>query len=493
VVLSKNSNLNYWSRVLLRAISVGFGFTFITYFPFNNFIYDTATFVKPHIVNNNREPNVVVIEIDDSTLQTLNQYPLSRHYYITALKNINNASLVIIDILFTGFSPYDSSLSELAQKKGNLVLATTIFDECLPSFYEHAAAIGHAFVPYDANKNTRKFPQSNSLYWSSTYLYQLMGFGSITDGYDYLVWPRKKDFIVINFRELLINPIDVEGKIVLIGYTSTATDDTVRIPLRGVISGVYVHASYIYNSINNTGLYGLELPLPLYILLAFVSLFIPKKYSLSIYTLGAFLLVLLTSYYLQVELVIISCLFHLIIKTIVNIVLKSKFLEDIAFKDGLTNILNRRALDLKAKEAWEIYPYISVLMMDIDFFKKYNDKYGHPQGDVTLKSVAQAIKTSVREKDIVARYGGEEFTIIIFSLNKPSRERMEDICKSVNVTITDLNIKHEDSPHSKITLSVGAITVESNKVPYEKALDLADRELYKSKHGGRNTYHYSEI
>lgn len=128
-------------------------------------------------------------------------------------------------------------------------------------------------------------------------------------------------------------------------------------------------------------------------------------------------------------------------------------------------------------------------MLDVDYFKKYNDNYGHQEGDKALQKVAAIIKECCRSTDFVARYGGEEFTIIMVQTDK---------CRAINVIeriqskIYDLNIKHGYSEVSdRITISFGISTAHvGTKKDYNDYLKKADEALYISKERGRNTYTY---
>ena len=130
-------------------------------------------------------------------------------------------------------------------------------------------------------------------------------------------------------------------------------------------------------------------------------------------------------------------------------------------------------------------------MIDIDYFKKYNDNYGHPEGDVILELVAKTIKESCRSSDFIARYGGEEFTIIMLNTNK---YEAIDVVERVRKNIQNLNIEHKYSEVSDIiTLSIGITTayIGSTK-DYDEYIKKADDALYKAKQEGRNTYIHIE-
>lgn len=168
-------------------------------------------------------------------------------------------------------------------------------------------------------------------------------------------------------------------------------------------------------------------------------------------------------------------------------------LETISRTDGLTKIANRRYFDEtllnEISKLSRINASISLLLCDIDFFKKYNDLYGHPAGDVCLYQVAQAISASFsRAGDLVARYGGEEFAIILTAVNKETALKLaQQACNNV----ANLKIEHNDSSVSEfVTISIGVATLKTDKntTPL-MIIEKADEALYMAKENGRNNVH----
>jgi len=173
---------------------------------------------------------------------------------------------------------------------------------------------------------------------------------------------------------------------------------------------------------------------------------------------------------------------------------QKKLLDD-SNTDGLTEIHNRKFFDQAYDTCWRTnsrHPNcMAVIMLDIDFFKKYNDHYGHQQGDIALKQVAQALnKLTRRAEDILARYGGEEFVIIYHT---QSKLHLQKTLKSILNSINQLNIEHvKSNTASHLTLSCGACYIESTgpwmKEFKEDALKISDQALYEAKGNGRNQY-----
>lgn len=165
-------------------------------------------------------------------------------------------------------------------------------------------------------------------------------------------------------------------------------------------------------------------------------------------------------------------------------------LADLSLIDGLTGIANRRRLDMALPrlfaEAVRDKQPLSILMMDLDFFKGYNDRYGHLKGDEALKAVAATVQGSVeRATDLVARFGGEEFIVVLPHTDAAGARR---VAERIRAGVEALGIANESSMVSdRITLSVGAAAVvpEVGTVPAD-LIDAADAALYRAKSEGRN-------
>ena len=165
-------------------------------------------------------------------------------------------------------------------------------------------------------------------------------------------------------------------------------------------------------------------------------------------------------------------------------------LEDLSITDALTGLANRRRFDdvlnAEYRRMHRMTAPISVIMMDVDHFKAFNDTYGHQAGDECLKAVAGVLHDSLkRPQDLVARYGGEEFGCIL-----PETEHTVavDIATSIKDGIADLRIGHKSSTTADhVTASLGVATfVCDGNTPPESIVNLADKRLYWAKENGRN-------
>ncbi len=165
-------------------------------------------------------------------------------------------------------------------------------------------------------------------------------------------------------------------------------------------------------------------------------------------------------------------------------------LRELSLVDSLTNLGNRRSFDDMMNAEWsrsirDKKP-LSLLMIDIDFFKRFNDRYGHQQGDLCLAAVASAIKNSCqRGGDFPARYGGEEFAVILPQVH---RDGAVVVAERILDAVRNLRIAHIDSAVFEfVTVSVGAATIEpAAENEWKDLVFMADAALYRSKGSGRN-------
>ena len=187
----------------------------------------------------------------------------------------------------------------------------------------------------------------------------------------------------------------------------------------------------------------------------------------------------------------IAVLTGTIVKHIETIDQQKTELTQLSFLDGLTKIGNRRAFNERFKQATNLAMRnklsLSVLFVDVDCFKQYNDEYGHIQGDECLIKVAQEIKEKAkRSSDFVARYGGEEFACLLIGV---SNTEALDFARSLCVAIEALAIHHTASKAASeyVTVSVGVYTESLiDKNSEERLLHCADTALYQAKTQGRN-------
>ena len=167
-----------------------------------------------------------------------------------------------------------------------------------------------------------------------------------------------------------------------------------------------------------------------------------------------------------------------------------KELEELSYKDGLTGVFNRRMFDSVLDAEWanaqsNAQP-LSLIFLDIDYFKQYNDHYGHIQGDDCLKLMGKILSTAgTRSRDFFARFGGEEFVLVLPETDEKAARLVAERCSQL---ILDAQISHEKSQVSQyITVSMGVGTITPTQQDKPLAfIKKVDKRLYQAKKNGRN-------
>ena len=167
----------------------------------------------------------------------------------------------------------------------------------------------------------------------------------------------------------------------------------------------------------------------------------------------------------------------------------NEHLEEMASLDGLTGLANRRGFDRELEREWQrardsCQP-IALMMIDIDHFKLYNDRYGHVAGDTCLRAVGETLSlVTLEEAVLVARYGGEEFALLLPGLDLT---RAAGLAEEARKSIEDLLITHAEAPCGLVTISIGVESLVPEKGrPSANLVEAADSALYAAKRGGRN-------
>lgn len=170
-----------------------------------------------------------------------------------------------------------------------------------------------------------------------------------------------------------------------------------------------------------------------------------------------------------------------------RLLLSSREFEDMALRDALTGTLNRRAFDRGLADAWHTgasrLERLGLLMIDVDHFKLYNDRFGHQAGDECLRRVAQACASCVRGGDLFVRYGGEEFAAIV---PNATMDDLYAIAGRMRDAVAALAIEHQ-TPSGRVTVSIGGAARYASELRSEQGLiELADAALYRAKEQGRD-------
>jgi len=182
------------------------------------------------------------------------------------------------------------------------------------------------------------------------------------------------------------------------------------------------------------------------------------------------------------------------VKNQIQLKLQQDILSQMTLMDGLTQISNRRAFDAHLMREWKrairIGSSISMLLMDIDFFKQYNDNYGHIAGDDCLKRIASEVNfLHKRPLDLFARYGGEEFASILANTDLNGAKI---IASKILACMSTLNIPHDySSVANHVTCSIGiASLIPEHGMTHDQLIQKADHLLYQAKENGRNRMEY---
>ncbi len=165
-------------------------------------------------------------------------------------------------------------------------------------------------------------------------------------------------------------------------------------------------------------------------------------------------------------------------------------LEELSRVDELTRVANRRAFDERSEEEWNrsmrVGSHLTLLMLDVDNFKHYNDDFGHPQGDDCLQRIAQALQGALaRPGDFLARYGGEEFVVVLPNTDHAGALK---VAERIRESVEALGLEHSaEAVHDVVTISVGGASTDAVSVEsIQELLQEADQALYRAKNSGRN-------
>lgn len=294
------------------------------------------------------------------------------------------------------------------------------------------------------------------------------------------------------------------NKIIYIGTSATALYDLKSVPTDKIFPGVEIHTTFVNNIIDNNFIKRVS---PLtditvsMLLCLFVGFLVLKSKSTVIssiitiftgliYILAATALMFYFNIWVGIILQLAAVLIVFIACYLAKYIITSRDLEytyALATTDGLTELYNHRYFQeqmLQNIETGKRYNRnFSLIMIDIDFFKKFNDTYGHQSGDAVLRQVAHILKKNVRSSDIVCRYGGEEMAIIL--THTGSEEALitaQKICHAVS----EQPLKLVNGNEVKVTISLGVSTYPQNGESPAEMIKFADDCLYKAKEHGRN-------
>lgn len=302
-----------------------------------------------------------------------------------------------------------------------------------------------------------------------------------------------------------IKAFDFHNKIVYFGATAASLFDIKTVPVDKVYPGVEVQATYVNNLLDGS----LIKQCPEYVnilaglLLALLTVIfvmkiqsMPTAFGLSVtisafYVMFAYELMRFKYYWIKIVSPLSIVLFAFILAVIVKYLIKSRDFDTqykLATTDGLTELYNHRYFQEQMQRfvshSDRYNTVFSLIIIDIDFFKKFNDNFGHQSGDAVLRQVAFALKKNVRATDIVCRYGGEEMSII---LPNTKNEEAVAIANKLCTIIGTKKCKLANGKESNVTISLGVSTYgEEDGLTPTELIASADKRLYHAKENGRN-------
>ena len=297
---------------------------------------------------------------------------------------------------------------------------------------------------------------------------------------------------------------DFSNKIIYFGATASSLFDIKTVPTGKIYPGVEVQATYINNIIDNNFIkkvnkaYTIILSILFALLISSVVTRINSAFTVFMITLLSYFAYLIVAYYamkyenlwLEVTYPGIFTIFAFTTAYVIKYLVKSRDFEyqyKLATTDGLTSLYNHRyfqeQIRMQIANAKRYENHFSLIIIDIDFFKQFNDNFGHQSGDAVLKQVAEALRHNVRATDIVCRYGGEEMSIILPNTDKDmAYATARKICKRV----AEHKFKLANGKEANVTISLGVATFPGDGLSASEIIEAADKKLYDAKNSGRN-------
>lgn len=298
--------------------------------------------------------------------------------------------------------------------------------------------------------------------------------------------------------------LDFRNKIIYVGTTAVSMYDSKSTPVDKLYPGVEVHATFVNNLIDNNFIKKVSESTNILIslLLGLFIGFIVIRSKSTIIALASTVLTeigyIILTYYLMkffnlwvaifLPITVVSLVF--VSAYIIKYLLKSRDFEHqykLATTDGLTDLYNHRYFQeqmiMQVANCRRYNSKFSLILIDIDFFKKFNDTFGHQSGDAVLRQVALKLKKNVRSSDFVCRYGGEEMSIIL-----PNTDKSEALITAQKIcdAVAESPLKLAGDKESIVTISLGVATFPEDGETPSEIIDFADKGLYYAKEHGRN-------
>ena len=326
------------------------------------------------------------------------------------------------------------------------------------------------------------------------------------DGYLIVNWHNKNDVEEVPFWKVINGEVEkgyFKDKIVAVGASAVSLADVKNTPLDDTLPGVKFHTSFINNVLNDNAIAKADFKINLFIAFIFVLLTSILVFKINSSLINALSVLGLIAFYGIISVAALGCNVWidlaypvvLILATytvvyVVKFIRKSEDFEKtykLATTDGLTELYNHRYFQeqmiAQVDTSSRYNMNFSLILIDIDFFKKFNDKFGHQVGDDVLRKIAGILKKSVRAADIVARYGGEEMAIILPNTG------LDDAVTTANKicnAVAESPFKLMGGIECRVTISLGVSTYPLHGKTPQELIEAADKGLYDAKENGRN-------
>ncbi len=552
VSILKELNRDHLSQLMISLAMIALGaliFFSGTLDRFETVLLDLLFRVRPPIPASRQ---IVYVEIAEDSLQVIKERPWPRHYHGVMLEILKKwgARAILFDYLFEGQSSvFDDGVMEESLKKNKGVYLPIFVESVgsqkvllrsIPQFEKHVTGVGHINVNPDDDGILRRFKpfiEVEGVFYAHLALklaYDLLGrplrdwqdipYKTDEHGFLLISWPGKwtsafqhvsyidvlKSFESIQAgRNPLISPVIFKDKICLVGHTAAGGTDIKATPLDKAYPGLGVLGSVINGALLNQFITPAtsKQNVMAMIILSFVALFFLLPFSnlrsllfITLLIAGwlgfVFFMFVVHGFWFKVfqpaQLILLLFLFSAFFSKIASDRERLRFYA-LSTTDGLTGVSVRRFFDVMSEKAFKTAKRfklpLSIVLIDIDHFKKVNDTYGHQAGDEVLRRVSDLLRNGIRfhvgqtDGDMVARYGGEEFVLLL--PNTDIKTAAFNVADRIRKAVEAIPIEFGEHKIS-ITISLGIASLHDFDETPDAIVGRADAALYRSKENGRN-------
>ncbi len=545
-------NRDHLSQLMISLVMIALG-ALICYIGsldrFETVLLDLLFRVRPPIPASRQ---IVYVEVAEDSLQVIKERPWPRHYHGVMLEILKKwgAHSILFDYLFEGeSSQFDDGVMEESLKKNKGVYfpvfvetvgSQKILLRSIPQFEKYATGIGHINVNPDDDGILRRFKPFIEVdgvpypHLALKLAYDLLGkpikkigdvpYKTDENGFLLISWPGKwtEAFQHVSYIDVLksfeslqsgktplISPSIFKDKVCLVGHTAAGGTDIKATPLDKAYPGLGVLASVINGALLNefiTPATSKQNVVAMLILsLVSIGFLLPFRNLVSLLFITLLILGWLGFVYFMfvvhgfwfkvfqpAQLILLLFLFSAFFSKIASDRERIQFYK-LSTTDGLTGVAVRRFFDVMSEKAFKTAQRfnlpLSIVLIDIDHFKKVNDTYGHQAGDEVLRRISELLRTGIRfhvgqtDGDMVARYGGEEFVLLL--PNTDVKTAAFNVADRIRKAVAAVPI--EFGGHViPITISLGVASLHDFDETPDDIVKRADEALYRSKENGRN-------